>query len=121
MKRSNGLFGLTLGAIVITVIGLAVVGALYGYVHAKTVVGVVESIDNLTPSIVGNSDSEIKYSFAVSIESDEEIFSFSAEDRQWGSIKVGDKVEARAYPYAPWMFGKAGTYHGGRMVRKFKK
>lgn len=129
--RSRGFSGFSLMPIIvvamIAIVGLGIVGGIagniYGFVNAKQVTGIVESVDNLTPQGVFRSgDGEIKYSFAVSIETDDGIiFNFSAEDRQWGAVKVGDKITAKAFPYAPWNFFKAGTYHGGRLIRKHKQ
>jgi len=124
--------GISLVEIFIGIIVLGIIGAVgggifaccYGYLNAKTVEGTVESIQNLTPAGVyggTGTDKTVTYSFAVSIETDEEIFGFSAEDRQWGTVKVGDKVKAKVFPYAPWNFGKSGTYYGGRLLKKYKK
>ena len=38
-----------------------------------------------------------------------------------GTVRKGDKIKAKAFPYAPWDFNKAGTYHGGRLLKKFKQ
>jgi hypothetical protein len=57
------------------------------------------------------------YSFAVAIKSaDGHIWTASAEDRQWASMKEGICVIAKFFPYPPWRLDKAGTYFGARLI-----
>ena len=58
---------------------------------------------------------------AVEIETDEEIFTFSTEDRQWATVKVSQRVKAKIFKYPWWDFDKSGTYYGGRLLKKYKE
>ena len=121
-KKGLTLVELMVGVVIVLVAGGMLFGGCYGVMNAKTVTGTVQSIENLTPGMVANNNSgSVEYSFAVSIDVGDEIFSFSATDRQWATVKVGEVVKAKAFPYVPWNFQKAGTFHGGRLIKKLKR
>jgi prepilin-type N-terminal cleavage/methylation domain-containing protein len=106
--------------ILFILVSVALGGGCYSLVSSKTIEGTVDTIQNITPQMVAG-DQGVAYSFAVSITCGDEDFTFSAEDRQWATIKTGDHVKAKIFPYAPWDFARSGTFHGGRLLKKFKK
>ena len=98
----------------------------YSYVFAKTVDGQIEGIERVTdPTAVvginGNTVPQQLYSFAVAIRDtkSKEIITASSEDRQWAVVRKGQCAQARFFPYPPWVFDKAGTYFGARLVRLY--
>ncbi len=96
----------------------------YPYLFAKTIKGVISKVErvNVNVSLLqNNSDSSNLspqlFSFAVAIKTpDGEIFTASAEDRQWAAVSEGLCVTAKFFPYPPWKLDKAGTYYGARLI-----
>jgi hypothetical protein len=70
---------------------------------------------------VGADAARIAKSTAISLKTSEgNYITFSSEDRQWFALKedAGKRcVQALVYPYAPWWFGKGGTFHDGRLLQ----
>lgn len=60
------------------------------------------------------------FSCAIEISADNEFINFSSEDRQFGTIAEGDSIRVAIFKYAPWNLDKAGTYYGGRLIKKYK-
>lgn len=120
-------------AIVTMVLLIFVVGGLYTfinfwpYIFVKTVQGEVIKVERLMePVAVLSRDGEPSnkvFSFAVAVKDQAtgEIFTASTEDRQWAAVQ-GEGLCARAkfFPYPPWQFDKAGTYHGARLIKLWK-
>lgn len=101
--------------------GLSGVG-LYGYLKSQDISGRLESVTSAMPegAIVGTGHAPVFQASVVIKQSDSSYLTFSTDDRQWASF-IGDRargkcVQARIYPYAPWMLSKGGTYHGGRLL-----
>lgn len=96
----------------------------YPYIFAKTVKGVIYKVErvSLNVSLIQNSSasgglSPQLFSFAVSIKDDSgEVFTASAEDRQWAAVSEGLCVTAKFFPYPPWKLDKAGTFYGARLL-----
>lgn len=109
------------------IIVLVVIGAImivinnYSYIFAKNVVGEILEVERVTePGVLigGTIANSQLFSFAVMIKAnDGELYHASTEDRQWSIAKKGYCVEAKFYPYPPWNFEKAGTYHNARLTR----
>ena len=98
----------------------------WGYLFSKTVVGEVVGIDRVTQAttVIGADPGSIPaaqlFSFAVAIrDKQSEIHTASSEDRQWAIVQKAQCVEARFFPYPPWQFDRAGTYHWARLVKIF--
>jgi hypothetical protein len=103
----------------------------YSYIFAKTVVGVIENVEKpVNPvAVVNNSSSpdgiqetdKIMFSYAVAIRDPKtgEIFTSSAEDRQWAVAEKGKCVEAKFYPYPPWNLAKASTFFNARLIKMY--
>lgn len=95
----------------------------YSYVFAKTVRGEILRVErvNLQSSIITNSQQGIPadlFSFAVSIKDEKgDIYTASSDDRQWAVASPGMCVESKFFPYAPWEFDRASTYHNARLVQ----
>jgi len=92
----------------------------YEWVFSKIVVGEIMEVERFQPPAVLNSPMtpEQMFSVAVMVRAENgEIYSSSSEDRQWAVAKRGYCVEARFYPYPPWNFDKADTYHNARLIR----
>lgn len=96
----------------------------YSYIFAKTIEGKIEKVERvqINVALMQNSAADGKlnpelYSFAVAIKSaDGRIWTASAEDRQWASMKEGTCVTAKFFPYPPWRLDKSGTYFGARLL-----
>jgi len=121
--------GFTLIELMVIIVILGIVFSLLGAgcggcTGGIIVEGTVDEVSNLsrTSGISFFSDSDVSpYSFAVSLQTDDgEIITFSSEDRQWSVVKKGDKVQAKIYKYTVLSFGKAGTYHNGRLLKRYR-
>ena len=99
----------------------------YSFIFSKKVKGVVQSVEriNVNVSLLQQTTSDSKvnpqlFSFAVAIKDNSgEIFTSSAEDRQWAVVQNGQCVEALFYPYPPWNVMKAGTFYNARLDRLY--
>lgn len=94
----------------------------YSFIFARRVVGVVTDVQHIefNSAIVSRASADLPFlhSFAVAIkETEGEIVTASADDRQWAVVKVGQCVEAKYFPYPPWNLEKAGTYYGARLLK----
>ncbi|MGZ3791622.1 MAG: hypothetical protein ACXVCP_04700 [Bdellovibrio sp.] len=112
--------------IVLTAGLLYIFVANYSVLFSKSVIGEVVGVERVeTPFTVvarGTNDLNPKlFSFAVAIrdEKAKEIFTASAEDRQWAVVQKGQCAEAVYLPYPPWELTKKGTYFGARLIRLF--
>lgn len=109
-------------------LGLGYVGFnFYPYIFAKSVSGVVESIEKvdfsgsiLSTNRAGDVPSQF-FSFAVAVRDAKtgEILTGSTEDRAWATIEKGYCVDARFFPHPPWNLEKSGTYQKVRLDRRF--
>ena len=122
-----------LGTLLVLVLCSVVLVQYYPYIFAKTVKGVIEGVERIQqPNVVvgsvsgqdsgrGIGDKQF-FSFAVAIRDSQsnEIFTASAEDRQWAVAEKGRCAEAKLFPYPPWDFEKGGTYFGARLVRLYE-
>jgi hypothetical protein len=101
-----------------------ILGKYWSYIFAKNIEGEVVKVERLMDpiSIISrNAEPSSKlFSFAVAIKDKEsgEIYTASTEDRQWAAVQ-GDGLcaQAKFLPYPPWMFDKAGTYYGARLLK----
>jgi hypothetical protein len=96
----------------------------YPFLFSKTIIGKIEKVERVelnvslmqTTGQPGNINPEM-YSFAVAIKTDSgEIFTASAQDRQWAVAQTGQCAEARFYPYPFWNLDKSGTYFNARLI-----
>lgn len=117
---------LVLLSLVLFIGGGTLVYNYYGFLFAKHVIGKIEKVERVNPpqAIITGSANPIPaaqlFSFAVAIRDERgEIHTSSAEDRQWAVAQVGQCVEAKYFPYAPWQLDKAGTYYGARLLRLY--
>ncbi len=100
----------------------------YSFIFAKHVEGQVYEITRVNQPnlVVGSAASgvlnpDLMHSYAVAIRNvTGEIFTASANDRQWAVVQKGICVNATFYPYPPWDLKKNGTYSGARMNRMFE-
>lgn len=100
----------------------------YSFVFSKKVVGIVIGIERIPIGMAvvqtGNTGGTISpqiFSYAVAVKDHTgEIFTSSAEDRQWAVVEKGKCVEAQFYPYPPWNFEKGGTFYNARLDRMFE-
>jgi hypothetical protein len=111
----------TIGTIIVISLGSLFVNY-YSFIFARRVVGVVTDVQQIEigSAIVSRPATDLPFlhSFAVAIkEATGEIVTSSANDRQWAVVKVGQCVEAKFFPYAPWDLEKAGTYYGARLLK----
>ena len=115
--------GFTLIELMVVVVIIAVLAVLVGGCGSKfflneTIDGTVTSCQKLDAAFAEGSQI---FSFSVEMDVNDEIFNFSTEDRQFASIQEGDHIKVKIFKYPPWSFSKAGTYYGGRMLKKFKQ
>ena len=114
--------------VVVIVLGLGYsVLANYSWLFRKKVIGVVDNVERvkIDVALIQQASGAAKteginpdlFSFAVAIKDKTgEIFTASANDRQWAVVKPGQCVEADFYPYPPWEFEKSGTYFNARLL-----
>jgi prepilin-type N-terminal cleavage/methylation domain-containing protein len=114
-------------AVIVAILGAVVVGAIGGGggFHAETYSGRIDENAQIgrgnTGWFASQDAKEIAFSRAVSIElANGEFLTFSTVDRQFATVKKGDCVEVRVQKYGSLNFAKAGTYHNGRLKRKFR-
>ena len=115
---------------ILLAVAVVLIGYLYihffSYIHSKKVEGVIVRVERVDLNVALMQEPNAKvnpqmFSFAVAIKDKAgEIFTASAEDRQWAVATAGQCVEARFYPYPPWNLDKAGTYYNARLERLFE-
>jgi hypothetical protein len=99
----------------------------YSYIFSKTIIGKIEKVERVQVNVAlmqgssdGNADHRMSpdlFSFAVAIRTpDGEVFTASAEDRQWAAVSEGLCVTAKFFPYPPWKLDKSGTFFGARLL-----
>jgi len=95
----------------------------YKFTTQSTFEGTVENCESLNPGqiISGENMSNKVFSFSLSVDVGDEFVTFSSEDRQFATVKSGDRVKFRVFKYPPWDFSKGGTYYEGRLLKKYKK
>jgi prepilin-type N-terminal cleavage/methylation domain-containing protein len=91
----------------------------------KNCIGKVTNISNLSgqvTTIVGKNNvyPGAAFSFAIEMSANNEFVNFSSEDRQFATIEKGDSISVAFFKYPPWNMDKAGTYYGGRLLKKYK-
>jgi prepilin-type N-terminal cleavage/methylation domain-containing protein len=114
--------------IVLIVFGICVgsCGGCQQMILRKNCTGKVTGISNLSGQVStvvtgrNNIFPGAAFSFAVEMDNGNEIINFSSEDRQFATIEKGDSISVAIFKYPPWVFDKAGTYHGGRLLKKYK-
>lgn len=96
---------------------------IYDYLKSQDVSGRLESVSSAMPAgvLVGGVPGTAVIQASIVIkQNDGTLATFSTDDRQWaafaGDAAKGKYTTARIHPYAPWEFGKAGTYHNGRLL-----
>ena len=101
----------------------------YSYIFSKNIHGKIEKVERIDINValmqsVGVPTSRLSpalFSFAVAIKnSSGEIYTSSAQDRQWAVAKEGQCVEAKFYPYPFWDLEKAGTFFNARLLRLYE-
>lgn len=98
--------------------------AYYPFIFSKNISGVIENVERVELNVslmqTSGDNSHISpemYSFAVAIKTDSgEIFTASAQDRQWAVARPGQCVDARFYPYPFWNLDKSGTFFNARLL-----
>lgn len=126
MKLRNKGFTLIELIIAVVIVGIVVAvigGNFYGYIFSEKVTGELVSVTSAAPDggmVVGNN-TKAAFSSAVMLKQKGGAYvTFSTEDRQWASLRdpkfAGKCITAKVFPYAPWNFGKSGTYYNGRLL-----
>jgi hypothetical protein len=101
----------------------------YSYIFSKNIHGKIEKVERIDINValmqsVGVPTTRLTpalFSFAVAIKtSSGEIYTSSAQDRQWAVAKEGQCVEAKFYPYPFWDLEKAGTFFNARLLRLYE-
>lgn len=91
----------------------------YAWLFAKNVEGEIVEVERIMEptALIGGalSDKQI-HSYAVLIQTKSgEMFTSSADDRQWEVAKKGYCVMATLYRYPPWNLEKGGTFYNARL------
>jgi hypothetical protein len=99
----------------------------YSIIFSRHVTGIIIRVERVDVNVAlmqaapGEKLNPELYSFAVAIkQTDGEIVTASAEDRQWSVAQAGQCAEAVYYPYPPWRFDKANTYYGARLEKLYE-
>lgn len=124
MDRLKRIRNTVLVALILAVTGYVLV-AFYPQIFARKVIGVITAVERVSlPVAMVNMTGETPaaeqmYSYAVGVRetSTGEIVTSSTEERQWAVAKPGQCVEARFFPYPPWVIEKWGTYHNARLLK----
>lgn len=121
-KKGFTLIELLVVMFVIGIISLIVVGVGYKFFSQKTFSGTVTACSEMTAATYGRSVPSGTFSFAIDMDvpGQDEVLSFSAEDRKFANVVKDDSIKVRVFKYAPWNWDKAGTYYGGRLLKKYK-
>lgn len=113
---------LTLGAVVLVVIGLIVINN-YSLIFQRHVSGEIIGMERVAPGVTvlngqGGASTPGMFSFAVAIRDETGlIHTASTEDRQWAIARPGFCADAIFYPYPFWNFEKSGTYMNARLIQ----
>ena len=122
-KKGFTFIELMVVVIVVLILGSVIYSMGYKFFSQKTLTGKVTACSEMTAGgAYGRAVPSGAFSFAVdmAIPGENEILSFSAEDRKFANVVKGDSIQVRVFKYAPWNWEKAGTYYGGRLIKKFK-
>ncbi|MAV91336.1 MAG: hypothetical protein CL676_07925 [Bdellovibrionaceae bacterium] len=96
----------------------------YSWVFSKTIQGEIIEMERITEptAILGAQTKESQiHSYAVLIQDrDGEMYTSSAEDRQWQVAKKGYCVIATLYRYPPWDLNKGGTFFNARVRKLYR-
>lgn len=124
MKRNA--FTLVELIVVVVIVGIILsVGytSCYKFISREEYTGIVIACEKATNNVYTNTRTNDKtlFSFSCDIKCDNgEIISFSSEDRKFATVIKNDVVKVAIFKYAPWNFDKAGTFYGGRLLKKIK-
>jgi prepilin-type N-terminal cleavage/methylation domain-containing protein len=122
-RKGFTLIELLIVVVVILVIGSIGFGVSYKFISQKTFTGKVTACNEMTAGVYGKRGIPSgAFSFAVDMDvpGEDEVVTFSSEDRKFANVVKGDSIKVRVFKYAPWNFDKAGTYYSGRLLKKFK-
>lgn len=115
--------------IIFLILGFIVYGFFnyYPYIFAKRVTGEIINVErvDVPMTILSRPGTEMNpqvFSFAVAVKDKltNEIFTASSQDRQWAVVRAGQCAEVKLFPYAPWDFDRAGTYHNARLEKLYE-
>jgi prepilin-type N-terminal cleavage/methylation domain-containing protein len=127
MRKGFTLVEILVVAVIILIVGGVLVGGCSGcgsqVLFRKNCAGKVTGISNLSGqvnTVIGRVIPSATFSFAVEMDIGKEIINFSSEDRQFATIEKGDSISVAIFKYPPWVLDKAGTYHNGRLLKKYK-
>lgn len=117
--------GFTLVELMVVVVILIIIGGLVAgiggggglFKKAEVFEGPVISCQKLDAQFAEGSQI---FSFAVKMDIGDEYLTFSTEDRQFATVNEGDKIQVKVFKYSKWNREKAGTYHGGRLLKTYK-
>lgn len=123
-RKGFTLIELLIVVFVVFIIGSVVFGFSYKFISQKTFTGDVTACNAMTAGVYNNKGGVPSGAFSFAVDMDvpgeDEVISFSSEDRKFANVVKGDKIKVRVFKYAPWNWEKAGTYYGGRLLKKFK-
>jgi prepilin-type N-terminal cleavage/methylation domain-containing protein len=124
MRKGFTLIELLVVIFIFAILGTIVYSAGYGLFSRTTFTGKVTACTEMDAKNGGmfNRSSGAPFSFAVDMDvaGEDGIVTFSSEDRKFANVRKGDSVMVRVEKYAPWNFNKAGEFHNGRLLKKFK-
>jgi prepilin-type N-terminal cleavage/methylation domain-containing protein len=111
--------------IVIVIIGMLSLGVSsvsYSLASQKTYTGTVVNITGLSPTaiITNRQAKSMAFSFAVEMQTMNDLIYFSSEDRKFGIVNKGDNIEVMVRKYPPWEFEQAGGLYNGRLIKKLR-
>lgn len=113
--------------IMVVIVGGILFGVSYKFISQKKFEGDVTACESMAPAAVVGTGTGARtaavYSFAVdmNIAGRDDVLTFSSEDRKFANVVKGDKIKVLVFKYAPWDFERAGTYYGGRLLKKYKQ
>lgn len=125
MNIMRKIFGRVLIVFAVLILGYAFVEG-YSYIFQKRIKGEVVGVErvNVPMTVLATDNSPMNsqiFSFAIALRDDKtnEIFTASAEDRQWAVVQKGQCAEVTIFPYPPWQLKKGGTYFNARLDKLF--
>ena len=105
----------------VVVVILVIIGSLIGKVMFRKGEIFDGTVTECVPLNAQFAEGAAIFSSAIKMDIGDEYLTFSTEDRQFATVKVGDHIQVKVFQYPSWEREKAGTWYGGRLLKTFKQ